>query len=58
MMGRTGLRIKRTRDEGLAKRVRIRFASVGDCLRLRRLTCGKALPFRQMPPLDKLLRAG
>jgi hypothetical protein len=38
--------------------VQIAFVAVGDDLRLRRLTCGKALPFRKTPDLNNLLLAG
>jgi hypothetical protein len=43
---------------GLAYACQITFASVGHNLRLRRVTCGKALPFRQTLYLANLLRAG
>ena len=38
--------------------VQITVATVGHKSRLRRLTCGKALPFRRTPDRDKLLGAG
>ena len=38
--------------------VQIALVTVGDELRLRRLTCGKPLAFRRTPGLNNLLRAG
>jgi hypothetical protein len=38
--------------------VQITLVTVGDELRLRRLICGKAEPFRKTPHLNNLLRAG
>jgi len=38
--------------------VQITLVTPGEELRLRRLICGKALPFRRAPDLNSLLRAG
>ena len=43
---------------GKLRLVQIRFAPVNDDLRLRRLTCGKASPFRRTCVQNNLLRAG
>jgi hypothetical protein len=38
--------------------VHVTLVAVGETLRLRRLTCGKALPFRRSPISNNLLPAG
>jgi hypothetical protein len=38
--------------------VQVTLVTAGNDLRLCRLTCGKALPFRSAPEMNNLLRAG
>jgi len=50
--------IHEMKERAWCKFVRITRAVAGDNLRLRRVTCRKALPFRRTPSVDNLLRSG